>query len=707
MLNPETPADRGGTRGRSSLWLRVAVGLVGLLLLAVALVIWLRPHRIPPASALDEDDDIDRPVAIVNPGYVGIEVCAECHTRRAAEFKTSRHYVACTPATGVAAPGFAPGRGQCDTRVPGLRFEMSRSGDDFFGTAVEATAEGEKRVSYQVGLVYGSANKRDEMYFAWQEDGRLCRLPLAWLYPFDRWGTDIGNLRVRDTHPACLECHNTWIAHIPGPPIRYRRDDMLLGVTCERCHGPGREHAAHHREYPKDEARAILHPGTLSRDRLMDVCAQCHGNTRLLGQPFSYRPGQPLESSYRTDKAKYREDDTTTNQVQYLGESKCFQKSQMTCITCHDPHRPRSAQAGCMKCHTAAACTDQPRQPVAVRGDCVGCHMPQHIWMNSHFYMTKDDQYLPVAPRSEHRIAVYPEAKQAVLLAWLRKQPDANSRAEADRLAAQLTERWLNEADQRRRDGRLKAAIGAFREALQVTPDPTTRQRMQEVIKGQVELDDLDTALANADRRNPDEAIQLLTRILQLRPDDARAHSELGTIYATTGRRDEAIPHLQAVVRCDPNDSSGVTRLAWMAHVEGRPEEAASLCAEADKIAPGHPMNHYVWGMALSKQSRWADAESHFRKTLARSPKHVEANQGLSAALRHQGQAEEAVRFARRAVRWSDSQVPEVLLTLAEAYVAVKRVPDARQTLEQALAVAATNNPPLAQAIRQRLRQLQ
>jgi tetratricopeptide (TPR) repeat protein len=333
--------------------------------------------------------------------------------------------------------------------------------------------------------------------------------------------------------------------------------------------------------------------------------------------------------------------------------------------------------------------------------------MPQHLWMNSHFYTTADDHYLPVAPRSEHRIGVYPQAKQAVILAWLRKQPDAGSRAEADRLAAQLTEHWLNEAEQRRRAGRLKAAIGAYREALQIAPNPTTRRRMQEVITRQTERDDLVAKLENADRRSPGEAIPLLTKILQLNPDDARAHSELGTIYATTGRRAEAIPHLQAVAKCDPSNSSGVTRLAWMAHVEGRPQEAAALCAQADRIEPGHPMNHYVWGMALSKQGRWADAEKQFRKTLKVSPTHGGANQGLSEALRHQGQAGEAVRFARRAVRWGDSKDAEVLLTLAEAYAAANRVPDARKTLEQALPVAETHNPPLALAIRTRLRQLQ
>ena len=242
----------------------------------------------------------------------------------------------------------------------------------------------------------------------------------------------------------------------------------------------------------------------------------------------------------------------------------------------------------------------------------------------------------------------------------------------------------MNEAEQRQSAGRLKAGIGAYREALKITSSPTTRQRMQEVITRQAELDALILAAENAERRGPGEAIPLLKKILQIKPDDAHAHSQLGTIYAMTGQRDEAIPHLQAVARCDPNDSSGVTRLAWMAHMEGRQEEAAALCAQADKIDPWHPMNHYVWGMALAKQERWSDAEKQFRKTLKSSPKHDGANQGLSESLRHQGQAEEAVRFARRAVHWSDPNNAEALLTLAEAYTAARRMPEARTTLEQA-----------------------
>ncbi len=675
----------------------------GLLLVPVALGFWFRPAGPEAPKEIDGAEDFDQLLVTANPGYVGIETCAECHTNRAAEFRTGRHYLACRSATGVAAPGFTPDRSSVSTRIPGLHFEMTRSGNDFFETRVLATAQGQQRSSDQIGLVYGSVGKHDEIYFAWQDD-RLYELPVAWLYPVDRWGSHNNNY-PRETPAACVECHNTWISHVPGTVNQYRRDSMLLGVTCERCHGSGKEHVEHHRTHPKEPAHAILHPGTLSRERLMDVCAQCHANPRPLGRAFSYRPGEPLEAHYREAKPTYPEDDVT-NQVRYLSESKCFQKSQMTCITCHDPHRPRSAQGSCLTCHTAASCTDQPHLPAAVRGDCVGCHMPQRIRMHAHFYTTADDQYLSVTPRSDHHIGVYPEARGSVLLTWLRKQPDAQSRTEADRLTAQLTQHWINEGDKLVRDRRFMAAIGAFREALQIAPDPTARQKLQDVIARQSELEDSILTAGNVLRQRPNEAIRLYTKILEIRPDLSFVHGELGSLYVAAGRRAEAITHWQAVAKYDPSDAFGVFRLAEMAYFTGRTEEAAALCAKANGIDPANPMNHHLWGQVLLKQERWADAEQQFRKLLLLDPAHVGGNGGLSESLRHQGQAAEAIRFARRAVHWSKEQNAEALLTLGDAYIAANRNEDAHKTLRQALEVAELTNHPVGSTIRDRLRAL-
>jgi tetratricopeptide (TPR) repeat protein len=678
--------------------------LAVLLLLAAGAAAWRWSH--PTQSPLAEDE-ADPTLTVVNPGYVGIETCAECHAARAAAFKTTRHYLACTPASGVKSPGFEPGRGRGEIGGPGLCFEMTRSGDDFLATLVRATPQGEERSVYQVGLVYGSGDKR-ELYFAWEGD-RLRHLPVGWVYPYDCWGDEsdsIGVAGILDTPAHCLECHNTWVAQVPGTPSRYRKGDMLLGVTCERCHGPGRDHAAYHREHPNADAHAILHPGTLSRARLMDLCAQCHGSTRMLkAEPFSYRPGQPLDECYQTVRVKYREDNESTNQVQYLGESKCFQRSTLTCVTCHDPHRPTSPRNACVQCHAADSCPDRPRQPVAVRDDCVGCHMPQRVWMHTPCFRTADDRWLPVAPRAEHRIAVYPEARQAVILAWLGKQADAASSAEAQRLAVKLNEYWLNQADHLLGDSRFKAAIGAFREALRITPDPATRRKMQEAIAKQVEVDGLAAKAVEAWPRNPDESIRLLTRLLEIQPDNARAHGGLGMVYAATGHRADAVRHLEAVARCDPNDASGLVRLAWLAFTEGRAEQAEELCARAGKLNPAEPDNHFLWGLLRSNQGlRW-DADQHFRKALERAPAHDGAVRSLGESLRSQGQAEEAVRIARRAVAWSDPSDARALFALAEAYAGASRPSEARQTLQRALPIAEANNPPLAEAIRQRLGQ--
>jgi tetratricopeptide (TPR) repeat protein len=333
--------------------------------------------------------------------------------------------------------------------------------------------------------------------------------------------------------------------------------------------------------------------------------------------------------------------------------------------------------------------------------------MPQRILMNSHYYGTPDDRWLPVAPKSEHHIAVYPEARKAVILGWLRKQDDAASRAEAERLAAELTEHWLNQGDDLLRDGRFKAAMGAFREALRITPDPSTRRKLQGASAKQVEVDGLAAKADEVAPRDPDEAIRSLTRILEIKPDDARAHGQLGALYVTTGRRADAVPHLEAVIKCDPNDPTGLIWLALLADVEGRPQQAEELCARAEKVLPEYALNNYVWAMALSKQERWRDAEEHFRITLAKDPAHDGAVRGLGKALQFQGRPNEAIRYASRAVPWSAPNSAKALMTLADAYAAAKRLTEARRTLERALEAAESKDPQLGEPIRRRLAQLQ
>src|SRR5262249_41947554 len=144
------------------------------------------------------------------------------------------------------------------------------------------------------------------------------------------------------------------------------------------------------------------------------------------------------------------------------------------------PHLPKSPAAiasredACLKCHSTASCRDQPQLPAAVRSDCTGCHVPKGIKINIHFHTENDDYVAPIL-RSQHRIGIYPAARQAVLLAWHRAQSDERSRQEAQRLTRELTAHWLAEADRCRKAYRFLGVIAALREAERVDPTPAIR----------------------------------------------------------------------------------------------------------------------------------------------------------------------------------------------------------------------------------------
>jgi tetratricopeptide (TPR) repeat protein len=662
------------------------------------------------------DDDLDLPIS-ENPGYVGVQACAPCHATRVAQFQKTNHFLACRePRPGAMPEGFRPGLGTFVARERGLRFEMTQAGDDFFHSAIQTQGSGEeKNASTRIAWVYG-AGDADEVYFGWHGD-RLYELPVSWLHPQHRWGISppyrysIQEDFSREATPRCVECHNTWIGYVAGTPNQYRRDGAILGVSCERCHGPGRDHVAFHQEHPDaPTAEFIVRPGQLTRERQIDLCAQCHSNAiKHRAPPFSYRPGEPLDESFKTLSPKHPEDDRVANQTLYLGQSKCFQKSDtMTCTTCHSPHRPKSPAAtaavedACIKCHVPAACPDQPRLPSAVRGDCAGCHMPKGIKINVHFH-TEDDEFVAPILRAQHRIGIYPAARQAVLLAWYRTQSDARSQQEAARLSRELVAHWQAEADECRRAYRLTGVIAALREALRIEPTPELRAQLREAAKV-VDRFQADAILASrlVQENRFQEAHATYERILRIKPDDAMAHGKLGRLYATAGRDEQAVEELLAVARCDPDEPYGYAMLGWMKYKRGKSDEAVEYYRLAEEIEPLDARIHNNWGLALLQLGQAAEAAERFRRAVTIDPQYADAYQALSLALRRQGKTDEAIDFARRAARLTHHENPDILVNLAETYADARRPKEADDAVAKALDAARRNNPDLLPAIHAR-----
>ncbi|MFO0929313.1 MAG: tetratricopeptide repeat protein [Gemmataceae bacterium] len=599
-----------------------AVGAIVALMAATAVGGWWWTHRPPaPPSTDAAEEDLDALFAVANPGYLGPQACAECHANRLSEFSKTRHAAAFrTPQETTLPPGYTAEGAAYASYHPDLRFRMTREGTGCAQAVIRTSPVGERRRDFPVGAIYGAAGNADEIYFTWKGDA-LFELPMGWLHPVNAWAEQPYNPpeqdSLRTTTPRCVECHATWAEHIPGSENRYRRETMIRGVTCEKCHGPGQEHVAYHRAHPDEQAsKAILHPGTLNRDRLMDVCGQCHSNVvRHRERPFSHRPGQPLDRAFQKLKAEGVENDHVADQVKYLRQSKCYQKTDtLTCITCHSPHRAEAAgDRACRKCHQPAECREQPKLPAAVRGECVACHMPRHNRGAVKFHRGDERYLFPVRPHL-HRIAVYPEARDEVLLGYHRTQSDDASRTAAARLTKSLEDHWLAEADRLRAAHRLIPALGAAREALRLSPTPRVRTALQELITLQSSLDrGLREAQTAYTARQFPQAVEALERVLAVNPKHASAHGKLGTVLAILGQRDRATEHLQAVARCDPDDAYGDNMLGWLAYLDGDHASADEAFRRADERYPFTAEIQFRWGLALSGLGRWPDAEAKFR----------------------------------------------------------------------------------------------
>lgn len=689
-----------------------------LALLTAAIGCGSRPPSPPPVILPSSAPSNDAAERRQSSGYVGIDRCTECHRERVKEFRETRHFLACVEAAQVPMPAaFQNGRNQFASRDPDLHFEMSQSDGQYFVSAVRRSPQGQQRMTSRIDLVYGHAAGTDEAYFNWQ-DGRISELPMVWLHPQQCWAsTAINTLSGGDySRPVtaqCLNCHSTWVDCQPGSPQTFRRETALLGVTCERCHGPAGEHVTHHERDRNDrDAKAIVNPGSLSRERLLDLCAQCHDNAiRFRRPPFSYRPGDVLSDFVLTPTFAFPEDNHVANQNGGMRASRCFERSEtMTCVTCHNPHRPHSAEnagsSSCAHCHQATDCAERTRLPDALQAKCIECHMPQANKVQVNF-RTEQEGFVTPVKRWEHRIAIYPEARDAVRLEWLNSRSDAASIEAARKLAGSLGEFWRLRGTGFRSEFRFLMAIDAFRTAFRVDPSEDSRDAVHSLVKLQTDLNDkwfLASQLISEQKRRP--AIRLLEEIVATNPRMAFAHARLGTLYAASGDRTRGVRLLQTAIELDSNDSYPHGMLGWLAYLDSRPEEALQHFQNANQLEPMNARLRYQLGLSLAALGRNPEAATSFRESLAINPNDLEACSALARILLAQHQLEEAIVLARRAVEITGERDGEALMFLSDCLLDAGQLDDARRPAEQALNLSVRTNPQVLSRARSRLQTL-
>lgn len=157
-------------------------------------------------------------------------------------------------------------------------------------------------------------------------------------------------------------------------------DLISLGISCESCHMGGREHALHQRKIKfvptskfvtlKDRNDKGVHESRAHSPTLLGTCAQCHSG----------------------DGELYPNGSGKSNSREALDFHLGFCTTEMSCVTCHDPHTGSDANVGALNpgkvAATCVSCHD-PLQSEAARIEhaggeshasvsCLDCHMPKY-----------------------------------------------------------------------------------------------------------------------------------------------------------------------------------------------------------------------------------------------------------------------------------------------------------------------------------------
>lgn len=648
---------------------------------------------------------------IINPGYVGPQACAGCHDERLEECKSSSHFRTCRfPATELLPRGFSEGVNTFRRKNASLVYEMTKTPDGKpLQTAIEQRAGQTFRTESSIDLILGAKDLSDEVYLSWHKDNSMWELPIAWVYARDNWGasgfdaTAESGDHARPLTLRCFECHNTWFEHLPGTLNVYRPESLIVGVTCEKCHGPAKDHVDFHRQHPDEKKpHHILYPLSLERERLIEVCTQCHSNAvRHKGAANSFRPGMLLEDHYFTTHPHNSEDDHVANQIPNLRQSKCFQASDMTCISCHDPHHTSEPvkptyMATCIQCHKQDECHLQPDIPTALRDACVDCHMRKYVKVNVNFDL-ENELYVPPTLRAEHRISVDQIGTKETLLRYARIE--ANK--EVAELEKWLLDHWQTESEQHEAANRYVAAIAAQREILRLFPE-------SDVAKAEVERlgtlqQQADNLLISANRlllQNQDSSAKAAyEQLLILKPKSAVAYSRLGTIAAKANNFGKARELLQRSIELDREDQYGFSMLARLAFVEKKFDEAATLYGKANEVEPYNAKLNWLWGQSLQLTGKTDEALKRWLKSLEIAPKQPEVLRAVVEAEANLGNLKDALEHAQILNSLSGYEDVSSLMLLAQINVAANDKISAASVTRRAVEVAKRLQPDAVSAI--------
>lgn len=429
--------------------------------------------------------------------------------------------------------------------------------------------------------------------FVTDRDGPMTMGVATWYSTRQKWDLSPGyhfkkharfGRRVAD---GCVTCHFGQINAIAGSPNQFGKPPFPeMSIGCERCHGPGEDHVRYHTSSDTStQPDPIVNPERLDVAEQLSVCYQCHlhGESRIVQagrSEYDFRPGERLTDVWVTFvRGSGISGGTTTavSQVEQMHASRCFIASdgQMTCTSCHDPHRIPSAaekpefyRNSCLSCHSSATtlCSipEADRRKQSAADSCIDCHMPR---------LPAED--VPHTSQTDHRVVRRPE--------------DAGPRPSAtpELFAPEL---FPVSAEDQNRARALMLAKRAEDSGSAVLASSTLPLLISAAKSTQTDVavyDAIGTCFAMVG--DYESSHQWLLKALRVSPDDEHVLRSLVVCSERLGQTDQALRYLDRVRRLNPTDGLVFAQRIRLRMLRGDERGAIEDAKTAVQLMPDEP----------------------------------------------------------------------------------------------------------------------
>ena len=503
-----------------------------------------------------------------------------------------------------------------------LEYEIEVAGDMILHHERVLDDEGSILVRQTEPIAFALGSGARGRSYLLEREGELFMSPLSWYTRDRKWGLSPGFTPAdhsqfsRPISDRCLRCHCGQTSAIKGGTAEFPAYEKPivaeLGISCERCHGPGKSHIEFHDggKTFDNVADPIVNPTKLEAIERDDVCNQCHlqGRFEVLRpgrQPDDFRPGDAISDIWTVfiEGTNVEQDQSTkaVSHVQQMQTSRCYIKSgrALGCVSCHDPHgmthaSERAAQfrQACLQCHQTESCTesDTVRQQTSTPDNCSECHMPR---------LSTND--VPHTTQTDHRIRKNPRIVEP-----LSDEKNLPKGSETDYevyegnthpIVGQEFERALGIAIVR--DATQTGDLELYNAALKrLLP-------LKDVFRSDlIYLEALALALQRTEQIF--EAVDVWKTILEIDPKHGETLLRLGSHFGSEGQLGQADKYLTRYVAVKPHEVDGNLRLSM---VKGQLLEIDEAIQYAERALDLNPRNWETrrWLVTLYRDSRQLD----------------------------------------------------------------------------------------------------